>query len=65
VKVYVMVTGILFGVLTIAHVLRMIEEGRDLATNPWYLLITAAAAALCVWAWRLLRAHALQERSRR
>jgi uncharacterized membrane protein len=54
-KVYVMVTGILFGVLTIAHVLRMIEEGADLATSPWYLLITAIAAALSLWAWRLLR----------
>jgi protein-S-isoprenylcysteine O-methyltransferase Ste14 len=54
-KVYVTVTGILFGLITIAHILRMIEEGPGLATNPWYLLITAAAAALCLWAWRLLR----------
>jgi uncharacterized membrane protein len=54
-KVYVTMTGILFGVITIAHVLRMIEEGADLATNPWYLLITVIAAALCLWAWRLLR----------
>ena len=56
-KAYVTVTGILFGVITIAHVLRMIEEGAELATSPWYLLITAAAAALALWAWRLLRAH--------
>jgi hypothetical protein len=52
-KAYVMVTGILFGVLTIAHVWRMIEE-RGLATNPWYILITVAAAVLCLWACRLL-----------
>jgi hypothetical protein len=51
-----MMTGILFGVITIAHVLRMIEEGADLATNPWYILITVIAAALSLWALRLLRA---------
>jgi len=65
VKIYVTVTGILFGLITIAHVLRMIEEGADLARSPWYLLITATAAALCLWAWRLLRAHAPRERSGR
>jgi uncharacterized membrane protein len=54
-KIYVTVTGILFGVLTIAHVLRMIEEGKELATSPWYILITVAAAALSLWAGLLLR----------
>jgi hypothetical protein len=54
-KAYVITTGALFGVLTIAHILRIVEEGPSLATNPWYILITVAAAALCAWAWRLLR----------
>jgi uncharacterized membrane protein len=54
-KVYITVTGILFGLITIAHVWRIIEEGAKLATSPWYLLITVAAAALSLWAWRLLR----------
>ncbi len=53
-KIYVLVTGILFGLLTLAHVWRMIEE-RNLATDPWYLAITAAAAVLGLWAWRVLR----------
>jgi hypothetical protein len=50
-----MTTGILFGLLTMAHVWRVVEEGRHLAADPWYVLITLATAALCVWAWRLLR----------
>jgi hypothetical protein len=58
-KVYVTITGILFGVLTIAHVWRMFEERPSLATDPWYILITVLSAALCLWAWRLLR---IQER---
>ncbi len=54
-KAYVMTTGVLFGLITMAHVWRVVEEGPDLATNPWYVLMTIAAAALCLWAWRLLR----------
>jgi hypothetical protein len=51
---YVLITGVLFGLLTLVHVWRMIEE-RPLMTDPWYLLVTAAAAALSLWAWRVLR----------
>jgi hypothetical protein len=54
-KTYVMTTGAIFGLITMAHVWRLFEEGTHLATDPWYVLITLAAAALCLWAWRLLR----------
>jgi hypothetical protein len=54
-KAYVITTGVLFGLLTLAHVWRVFEEGRHLATDPWYVLITLATAALSFWAWRLLR----------
>lgn len=54
-KAYLMTTGTLFGMLTIVHLWRAIEEWPHLATDPWYILITIAAAALCGWAWRLLR----------
>jgi hypothetical protein len=49
-RAYIVTTGILFGLVTLAHLLRMLYESRALATDPGYLLITAAAAALCVWA---------------
>ena len=54
-KAYVITTGAVFGLLTLAHLWRMMEEGPHLATKPWYVLITVAAAALCLWAWRLVR----------
>jgi hypothetical protein len=50
---YVRTTGLLFGLLTAVHVWRMLEE-RELLTEPWYLAVTATAAALALWAWRLL-----------
>ena len=55
-KAYVMTTGALFGLIVLAHILRMAQEGRELATDPWYILLTAVAAAFCLWAWRLVRA---------
>ena len=53
-KAYVMTTGAVFGLLTLAHIWRVIEEGPHLAKEPWWVLITVAAAALCLWAVRLL-----------
>jgi len=53
-KAYVMTTGAVFGLLTLAHIWRVIEEGPNLAKDPWYVLITVATAALCLWAVRLL-----------
>ena len=54
-KAYVMTTGAVFGLLVVAHVWRVFEEGPHLARDPWYIAITAAAAALCLWACRVLR----------
>lgn len=53
-KAYLMTTGTIFGLLVVVHVWRATEEGH-LATDPAYVLLTAAAAGLCLWAVRLLR----------
>lgn len=53
-KAYLMTTGAIFGLITLAHIWRIIEEGRRLVTEPWYVLLTVAAASLCLWACRLL-----------
>ncbi len=54
-KAYVITTGAMFGLLTIAHILRVVLENRQLARDPGYILITLASAGLCIWAWRVLR----------
>ena len=55
-KAYVLTTGIIFGAITIAHILRMVTENSRLATEPGYLGLTLLSAALCVWAfWGLRR----------
>jgi hypothetical protein len=54
-KAYVMTTGTAFGLLTLVHIWRVVAEEPHLAKDPWFLLITFAGAALCGWAWRVLR----------
>jgi len=55
VKTYVMITGVLFGLLVVVHVWRVIVEGTQLLSNPWWILITVAAAALSIWAFVVAR----------
>jgi uncharacterized membrane protein len=54
-KAYVITSGAIFGVLTIAHLLRIAVENRHLATDLFFVLITLASATLCIWAWYVLR----------
>ena len=63
-KAYLVITGTLFGLIAVMHLLRAIAERSLLTTDPWYFLGMAAlgvvAAALSAWSWCLLR---LQRRS--
>jgi hypothetical protein len=54
-KAYVVTTGSIFGLIVLAHVWRVIEEGAHLASDPVYIALTVAAAALALWAYRVLR----------
>ena len=53
-KAYLITTGTVFGLIVLAHVWRVFEEGARLARDPWFILLTIVAAALSFWAWRLL-----------
>ena len=50
-RAYVMTTGAIFGLLTLAHIWRWYVE-RHLLTNVGHVSVTVIAAALCIWAWR-------------
>ena len=53
-KAYLITTGTVFGLLTLAHIWRAIVEGAHVATSPFFIFTTVLGAALCGWAWRLL-----------
>jgi hypothetical protein len=53
-RAYVLTTGVIFGLLVVAHIWRVFAESANLATDPFYILITLASAMLTIWAARLL-----------
>ena len=53
-KSYVIIAGVIFGLLAVVHLWRIIEEPH-LAKDPLFILITVAAAALSLGAWLLVR----------
>ena len=53
-KAYLITTGIVFGLITLAHLWRILAEGSHLGKDPVFLLLTFFAAGLSFWAWRLL-----------
>ena len=55
-KAYVITTGALFGLIFVVHIWRATIEGIALAREPFFVLLTGAAAALSLWAWRVYRA---------
>jgi hypothetical protein len=53
-KAYTMTSGIIFALLAVAHVLRVMAEGPHLIAEPFFILTTAAAIGMSVWAWRVM-----------
>ena len=53
-KTYVVTTGVVFGLLALAHVWRVRAEGTGVL-NPFFVAITVVAAAFSVWAFLLVR----------
>lgn len=57
-KAYLLTTGIAFGLIVVAHVWRLVAESTSLARDPGFIVLTAIAAAMCGWAFYLVRAGA-------
>ena len=53
-RAYVLTTGTVFGLIVLAHVWRIFEEGAHVATELPFILLTLTSAGLSLWAWRLL-----------
>ena len=53
-RAYVIATGVVFGLVTVAHLWRLVVEPHQLE-EPWFMLFTVVAAGLAVAAWRVAR----------
>jgi hypothetical protein len=56
-RTYVAITGVIFGLITVAHIWRLVAEGSRLATQPFFVVLTVASTALALWAVQLLRSR--------
>ena len=54
-KAYLITTATVFGLITLTHLARIVAEWPRLLTEPLFLVLTVLSAALCFWAFRLLR----------
>ena len=52
IKAYVVTTGILFAIITVAHILEIVDRSRVFASD---VVIVAISAGLAVWALQLAR----------
>ncbi|MEO6213343.1 MAG: hypothetical protein ABIP65_06915 [Vicinamibacterales bacterium] len=52
-RAYVVTTGAAVGLILLAHVFRIAEEGWLVATQPVFALTSLASLGICVWAARL------------
>jgi uncharacterized membrane protein len=53
-RAFTIVAGTLFGLLVVAHLIRLVSEPH-LARGPFFAVATVVAASLAVWALRLVR----------
>ena len=54
-RAYVITTGLIFALITIAHIVRLVLESTRVLTEPIFVLFTILSAALVLWAITLLR----------
>ena len=54
-KAYVIITGGIFALITIANVVRLALESTRVLTEPIYVVFTVLSAAIAIWAVILLR----------
>ncbi len=51
-KAFLITSGAVFGLIVVAHLVRVIVEPQ-MASDPWFWALTVVAGALSFWAWRL------------
>ena len=51
---YIVTSGSVFALLTLAHLWRIVAENRSLVSDPIFVSVTVMAAALSVWALLVL-----------
>ncbi len=60
-KPYLVITGTIFALFSVGHVVELAGHWRSPASDPWFTggvaLIIVVSGALSVWAFRLLKTN--------
>jgi hypothetical protein len=54
-KAYIITSGAIFALITVAHIARLATETTHVLREPIFLVLTLLAAALSIWAFVVLR----------
>jgi hypothetical protein len=54
-RAYIITTGTVFLLITVAHIARLATEPTHVLREPVFMLLTLLAAALSIWAFVVLR----------
>jgi hypothetical protein len=54
-KAYIITSGAIFALITVAHIARLATETTHVLREPIFLILTLLAAALSIWAFVVLR----------
>ena len=54
-RAYVITTGIIFALLTIAHIVRVATESTRFLTDPIFIFFTILSGAIAIWSLVVLR----------
>lgn len=54
-RTYIIISGVLFALIAVAHVARVVLEGPHLLRQPVFDVATALAIGVALWAFRVLR----------
>lgn len=52
-RAYLVVSGVAYVLLLVAHLARMVAEGIEALAQPIFLSTTLGAAMMTLWSWRL------------
>ncbi|MGH8414879.1 MAG: hypothetical protein ACRESX_09130 [Gammaproteobacteria bacterium] len=60
-KVYLSISGTIFGLFALWNIFELITHWRTLESDRWFTLSTSAiiivSGVLCIWAWVLIKLH--------
>lgn len=60
-RAYIAITGALYALIVVAHIIRFAMEGGHVLTEPVFVVATFIALFMAGWSWRLFRGGSIED----